>query len=485
MDTVRLDERARAWRLLIGLTFLSVAAQLVAIPIGRPPGFDESIYLSQVTPDAHAMVFAAWRARGITVLIAPVTFMGGSVTAVRVSLLIVSAIATAVTFRLWIPLIGSAAPAAAATFCFTWLALLNGTEVMPNLWAAILGLATVGLVVRRVEGGSFRGTVFASITLGAMGLIRPLDATFLATAIALWVVAFRRTWWRTLAGLGVGLASGWLVWLAEMWIRYGGPIGAFDASAVALEVQARPSLLTNVATQISATDGRPTDPGWPLAGVAWWAVLVGLVVVSIFLAETPVQRAVSFLAGACGLAIILEYLVFVGGTAPRFLLPAYALASIPTGIGLTTLLRPPSAGTAGIAARRLVGVSLVAMLIPWAVWQGSVARRFELGRMRSTVAFESIGRALRMRAGGEVCRFVSPAGWPTIQFVSGCDGSELPSSHGPTEAALAQLRSDTDRVFVILRRRVPRSSPLGTRDPIPVPGPGTTWFLYPLFTADR
>ena len=45
---------------------------------GRPSGWDEAVYVSQVTPGMEAMFMAAWRARGITLLIAPVTLLGGS-----------------------------------------------------------------------------------------------------------------------------------------------------------------------------------------------------------------------------------------------------------------------------------------------------------------------------------------------------------------------------------------------------------------------
>ncbi|HYY08994.1 MAG TPA: hypothetical protein VFA25_10375, partial [Actinomycetota bacterium] len=138
-DHVGHHERTVAWRLLIAIALLYVTAQLVALPIDRPPLWDESVYLSQVTPGSNAIVFLASRARGITLLIAPVTLLGGSFTAVRVFLLLASATATAVAFRVWIPLIGLAAPVGAITYCFSWLALLNGADIFPNVSSAILG----------------------------------------------------------------------------------------------------------------------------------------------------------------------------------------------------------------------------------------------------------------------------------------------------------------------------------------------------------
>src|SRR5919109_3154470 len=160
-------ERTIAWRLLIAIVVLYVAAQVVVLPTDRPPLWDESVYLSQVTPGSNAIIFLASRARGITFLIAPVTLLGGSVTAVRVFLLIASAAATALAFRVWVPLIGLAAPVGAINYSFSCLALLNGTDIFPNVWSAILALATAGWVARRALHGHPRDTVLATITIAA------------------------------------------------------------------------------------------------------------------------------------------------------------------------------------------------------------------------------------------------------------------------------------------------------------------------------
>jgi 4-amino-4-deoxy-L-arabinose transferase-like glycosyltransferase len=141
--------------------------------------------------------------------------------------------------RIWIPLVGLAAPVGAITYCFSWVGLLNGTEMFPNPWAAILGLAATGLVARRVEGGDPRHAVLASIAIGAMALVRPTEAVALAGAVAIWILVFRRAWWRLLAGLGAGLAFGWLPSIVETSIRFGGPMRAFEAGASAGQVDAR------------------------------------------------------------------------------------------------------------------------------------------------------------------------------------------------------------------------------------------------------
>ena len=136
-------EVSLARRTLIGLAAIYLLVQLVLFSVHRLPGWDESVYFSQVTPGIKAMYFIPARARGVPLLVAPVTLLGGSVAAVRLYLAVVSTAAVAAVFWAWAPLIGAAAPIASFLLCFSWLGLLNGTEALPNPWAAILGLGAV------------------------------------------------------------------------------------------------------------------------------------------------------------------------------------------------------------------------------------------------------------------------------------------------------------------------------------------------------
>ncbi len=450
----------------VGVTY--VVAQAVLISLSRPPGWDETVYLSQVTPGVEALEFLAWRARGMTLLVAPVTWLGGSVRDVRVFLMLASALTMVATFRLWIPLIGLAAPVAAVLFSFSWLGLLSGTEVMPNLWAALLGLATAGLIARRIEGGERWHAVLASAVLAVMALVRPTEATVAAGAIGLYIVACRRTEWRLLFGLGGGLVLGWLPWFVEMSIRFGGPMNALDEAAV--EHFARASVAQNVVLHLASTDGRPPGSPAALGGVLWWSLLVILTIVAIARARST-GRAVAILACFGALALATEYLVFVSALAPRFLLPAYAFASLPAAIGLVALIR-------GGVVSRVAGVVVLVLVIPWAIWQGDVAGRFQDKRMISTLAFRDVGLKLRELADGRPCSFLSPHGYPQISFTSGCDGSDLLRPTGPKAAELEELRRDGEELFVILKRAASATSPLSSLDPVRVAGPGRTWFIY-------
>ena len=468
------DEQVIAWRLLLAVGLAYLVAQFALFSSSRPAGWDESVYLSQVMA-GPALFFDAWRARGITLLIAPVTALGGSVDQVRLFLTFASAISVALSFRLWIPLIGFAAPVAAVMFSFSWLALLGGSEVMPNLWAAILGIATAGLVARQLNEEKTHLVVLAAGGLAAMALIRPTEATVLAGAIGVSVLLFRRTQWRLLVALGVGLALGWLPWVIEMSIRFGGPVRALDEAAV--EHFAGGPISDNLFYHLVVTGGRLKADHAPLGGVLWWGILASLTIVAIAKARGIERTAASIgLLGA--LALTAEYVVFVSAMAPRFLLPAYALASIPAAIGATILVRGDTRAGGHSVLLRAVGVSVLILLIPWAIWQGTAGVRYERVRMASTVPFRDVGLTIRRLAEGMPCSFLSPHGWPTIALISGCRGADLPRPRGPTAAELADLRIDGEEVFVILKDPARRGSPLRGLTPVSARGPSVTWLIY-------
>src|SRR5712691_2449186 len=138
------------WLITIGAGFF--AAQLILFSVHRAPSWDEAVYLSQVTPGAHAVFFAPSRARGITLLVAPVVGLGGSIAAVRVFLAAASSVALAASFLPWISVLGPAAALAAFLFGLCWLGLFYGSEVMPNLWAALAGVAAVGVMAPVLAG---------------------------------------------------------------------------------------------------------------------------------------------------------------------------------------------------------------------------------------------------------------------------------------------------------------------------------------------
>src|SRR5919201_2602899 len=219
----------------VGVSYLVL--QLTLFSLHRGASYDEAVYLAQVQPGAPNVFFGSWRARGITFLVAPVLLAHGSLLAVRVFLAVASAAALTAAAWLWVPLVGWAATGAAVIFGFSWPALYYGSEVLPNLWAAFLALASVGYVARYLVNRAGRiELVLGCAALALMALFRPLDAVPVAVGIAAFVLLFHRRSVRLLVPVAAGLAIGWVPWLIEMIVRFGDPFLALYRARAAAKV---------------------------------------------------------------------------------------------------------------------------------------------------------------------------------------------------------------------------------------------------------
>ncbi len=456
-----------AWGLvLVCITF--VVLQWTLFPHDRPPGWDESVYLSQVTPGAESAFFAGWRARGITLIVAPAIWAGATIGELRVFLMVVSTVGLGLALSVWKSMIGLAAPVALFLFSCTWIALLNASQVMPNFWTAVLGLVAAGYTVRWNEGERTRDAVLAGVALALTALVRPTEATVIFAVLAAIVLLGRRSW-TILATLSAGLVIGWLPWVVEMSVRFGGPLQALRGAAAG---HVAPAPVTqNLLRYLSYTNGELISTAVPLPGVIWSVVLAVLAVGGIVRATTRAERVAALVGAVAALAVTIEYVVFVPALAPRFLLPAYAFAAIPASLGLVSLFR-------GRGILRAAGVVVVLIAIPWAVWQAGVARRVEAEATRVGLLFREAGQQIGRLAAGDTCSFMSPAGYPQIQLASGCAGRELPRIEGPTPQELAHLGTGRESVFVIMPRPASPRSPLNAVRPIRARGPNRAWLIY-------
>jgi Dolichyl-phosphate-mannose-protein mannosyltransferase len=460
-------ERAVALGLVIAIGVASLVIQVLFIPRDWPTSWDEAVYLSQVTPGMEGLFFNAWHARGITLIVAPVTWLGGSVSDVRLLLMVLSAIGITLTFRLWVPVVGIAAAVAAFVFSFSWLGLIPASEIKPNYLGALLGLATTGLVARRLEDDRTRDLVLASIVLAAMALVRPTEATVLAGAIGVYVLLFRRTSWRDLLPLGVGLFLGWLPWLIEMSVRFGGLTGALREAGKEHHFGLVP-IAENVLLHLRYTDGKYGDAATP--GAIWWGVLALMVAVAIARGATRADRAAALLCAFGALALALEYLFFVPALTYRFLLPAYAMASVPFAIGLVSLLR-------GRIASRVIGAVVLLLMIPWAIWQGSVTAEQAPKVNRGSAFPLRVGAGIRRLAEGRPCVVLSQRAYPQVAFAAGCWGG--PAAFRLLSAEYLEELSRGGRVvFVVRIKKVPKDSVLGSIEPVRFPAEFSSWHVY-------
>jgi len=469
---------AKGLLLLVGAAYL--VAQLLLFSPDRAPSWDEAIYLSQVTPGVQPIAFAPSRARGITLLVAPVALAGGSVASVRLFLAVASSVALVASFLPWVALVGLGAPVAASLLGFTWLGLFYGSEVMPNLWAALLAVAATGALVRRVDGTARWGSVVASASLGLMALVRPADALVLGGALAAYVIVVRRSSIRVLAPLGAGLVLGWAPWLVEMSVRFGGPVRALREAGSLGHLTAAgigDRLLQNLALTDGPTIGPEAHPHVPLAGALWWGATVALAVVAVVRKRcTPAFGPVRY-ATLAGSALAGEYLLLVSGLAPRFLLPAYALLSLPAAVGLVSLW-------AGAVASRVAGAAAVAVLAALTVWQLGMARSIGTNATVARRSVSDAGLQVRRLAAGSPCVVASSVGFPQVAFSSGCEGRGLRGTDTESLAALQASAPRGDRVFVVLQTIAPQGSPLEhlVATTIPAAG-GGRWSIYEVTAA--
>jgi hypothetical protein len=118
--------------------------------------------------------------------------------------------------------------------------------------------------------------------------------------------------------------------------------------------------------------------------------------------------------------------VFVGGFAPRFLLPALALLAIPAAIGVTSFSRH--------GRGRVLLAALLGLILMLAGFQIATARRIEQRTSVDRARLRLVGLELRGLAAGRPCTFTSGDGFPQVQLASGCLGHPFRHDSSPTSS---------------------------------------------------
>ncbi|HEY6566505.1 MAG TPA: hypothetical protein VI341_03215 [Actinomycetota bacterium] len=470
-------ELRTAGRLVWAVSLGSFVAQLAVTSLSRAWAWDEAIYLSQVTRHTQALPFVASRARGITLLIAPLTWSGTPGWAIRLVLAVASSALLGLVFRAWVPRVGYAAPVGAFLFAMSWPALLYGSEVMPNLWAALLGVGVVGFLARdsTVDGAGRRNRMGLAVCAGSMALMRPPDALVLALALTLAVIVFSRDTWRSLIYLSIGVAVGWMPWLIEMSVRFGGPLSALRS---AREVSHLAGSATGVMSHLALTDGPLLGPdrggGIPVVGVIWWGALLGLVLVALVLERRGEESLSVRMAVIGGVALALEYLVLVSGLAPRFLLPSLALLSLGAGCGLNALRR------SAVFGRAATGV-VVSIIVAWTMWQVGTLRRIETRAAAERAVPTAVGGAIQRELMDQdgPCVVASSDAYPQVAFAAGCGGYQL----GPMgDDALRRSPTVADEALVFVTRS-PIAIDQTSLELEPLGEPAAGWFAYRVLSS--
>jgi len=482
MDLPKDAEMTSARRLLlvVGLGYLVV--QLFAFSLDRPPSWDEAIYLSQVAPGAEALPFVPSRARGITFLAIPVLQLGGSLGELRLFLAVASSVALTASFRMWTRVIGFGAVAAAVLFAGAWPALFYGSELMPNLWVALVCVAATAVLARRLARGEGRyDELLAGGLVALAAMLRPLDAVVLAAALVLLPFVLRRGTISWTVHLLLGLAAGWAPWLVEMTGRFGSPAAAFQAAA-RLGHTGRWALFENVRQYLALSDGPSigpvADPRIPASGAFWLLGMVCLIAIGIRAAAVRGLLRPIAVPTVAGAALAAEYVVFTEAQAPRFLLPALALMTIPAGIGLATALAGAWERRSALSGHWAAAVAASVLVAVWVILQVGIATRVEAGGARQRASAVRAGHRIRALAARHPCFVYSEASFPIVGYAAGCRAAPLGKVVGVWRERAGRLEREGVQPFLVLHAEA-ESDVANARLLAVVPSDDQVrWFIY-------
>ncbi|MFF5126930.1 hypothetical protein ACFY41_08285 [Streptomyces syringium] len=414
---------------LAGLAAVYTLAQLVLVTPGLGLGWDETVYLSQVSPQAPAAFFSAPRARGITFLVAPVAALTTSTAVLRVYLALASGGGLLLSLWVWrrllpLPVLVSAG----AVFSGLWITLLYGPQVMPNLWVAYGALLATGCFLRvvRAPGGTADRRALLGLAAGVActALMRPGDAMALVAPLAVAALCVR-SWRRpaVLLALVAGAALGSAQWIVEAYLHYGGLAARVHRAG---EIQGGITAHLAVGDQLRALEGRtlcrPCEVPWrhPVTAL-WWFAIVPLTAGGLLVAARTRRLAVFLLPAVVGLSLAVPY-QFIGYAAPRFLLPSYALLSLPVALGLlgvVTAARPRALAAAALALALSAHFAVQYVVLHQAVSRGHAIRE----------AVDGVAAQLRRQGVRAPC-VVTGAEAVRIAFRAGCESRQIGGHDG-------------------------------------------------------
>ncbi|MER7479308.1 hypothetical protein ABTX60_16990 [Streptomyces sp. NPDC126510] len=443
----------RGNRPLAVLAAVFVLAQLVLVRPVLGLGWDEIVYVSQITSHHPAAFFSAPRSRGVSLLVAPVASWSSSVPLLRVYLALLSGLALYLALRAWRGLFPTRVlVVGGALFASLWMTLFYGPQAMPNYWVAIGALICVGCFLRSREEPS-APVVPWGLAAGAalMAWMRPTDAAYVAVPLLVLALVRRRR--RLLLVLVAGLAAGAVPWVIEAYASYGG-LG--ERLAEASRIQGGLGWQIAVDDQLRSLGGRALCR--PCAGpmpnplvTVWWFALPVLAGLGLAVAARARRLERTLVPLACAATAALPYLFMIGYAAPRFLQPAYALLAIPVADALWHLVR-----TRG-GARRPVIAPLVALALAGhlaaqlAVLDGAVSRNTENRRDWGRTA-----DALHRLGVSAPCLLTGHEAIP-IGYYTGCSSGATSGNNENTTAA--------DILRTAERRPVAHLAPAGATPP--------------------
>ncbi|MFI5683234.1 hypothetical protein [Streptomyces sp. NPDC051636] len=430
--------RARADGPLAAVAAAFTLAQLLLVRPGMGLGWDETVYVSQVSAHAPAAFFSAPRARGVSLLVAPVAAWSSSTPLLRIYLAVLSGLALFLALRAWRGLFRVRVLAlAGALFASLWVTLFYGPQAMPNYWVAVGALAAVACFLRARRDRWDRAAVWGLAASGAlMAWMRPTDAVW--ATLPLLVLALVRRRVRLVGALLAGLGAGAAEWVIEAYVSYGGLAQRLaDGSAI----QGGLGWHLAVVDQLRSLGGRalcrPCTGALPSPVLTvWWFVLPLLAAAGLAVAVRARRTGATLVPLACGATAAFPYLFMIGYAAPRFLLPAYALLVLPVADALVHFTTAPRRAWRPVAVT-LVTLGLAAHLaVQLVVLEHTVDRTTASHRAWSRTAAE-----LRRLGVRPACLLTGHEAIP-IAFYAGCSSA---ATAGHNANSTAEIIAGTAR----------------------------------------
>ncbi|MFE0348788.1 hypothetical protein [Streptomyces griseoluteus] len=434
--------RGEPWLAAVAVAF--TLAQLVLVRPGFGLGWDETVYVSQVSGHVPAAFFSAPRARGVPLLVAPITSWSDSTALLRVYLAVLSGVALYFALRVWrAHVMPRVLALAGALFASLWITLFYGPQAMPNYWVAVGALACVGCFLRARLNARDRAAwwgLFAGAAL--MAWMRPMDAVYVV--LPLLALSLRRP--RLLAVLAAGLLAGAGEWVIEAYAGYGGLAQRLsDASRIQGGLGWHLAALDQLRSLGGRTLCRPCTGPEPSPVVTLWWFALPLLAALGAVAALRARRALPVLLPAvCAVTAAVPYLFLIGYAAPRFLLPAYALLALPVAHGLAHLVTAPARGGARTLVVSVVGVLGVGHLAV----QGVVLEHTVHSSAAARVEWSRTATSLHTLGVRPPCLLSGYEAVP-IAFYTGC-GSAQTTGHDASTTAAELTRAAYRTPFAVL-----------------------------------
>jgi hypothetical protein len=338
---------------LLGVAAAFTVAVLALNPLHQGFSWDETVYVSQISKHTPAMPWAPERARGMPLLVAPVTLMTSSPTALRVYLSVLAGAALFLALLAWRGLRPARVLALAGlVFGGLGVAQAEAPLVFPNFWAAVGALAAAGLFLRGVTkiGSPHANAVMLGVAVAFTTLMRVADAVFLFVPLLLLGLTVR-AWrsWPVLLAVTAGLAVGLGEWLAEAYLYFGG-LGARLRGTRSASGGTGFHLLNG----LRVMNGRTS---WTYPGIlGWWAVFILLAMLGVWAVSRSRGWPYALVPAVCAADVYLLY-SFPDLVSARYLLPAYLLLAIPVADGIVWL------SASALRSRRVAGITIAAAFI--------------------------------------------------------------------------------------------------------------------------